>query len=345
MKEIHDIYDRVAKRCLSLSPKTTIYLINGLYHTDYSPDSTVIYNWTENNDDELHRTLADTIITINGTDSYHMEFQMTKDGDLIFRVFEYGFHHAIHHRSNMHQLHFPEPVIIYLYDRESFPDEYELEIFFGKNEPFLYRVPVFKYLKTPLPELDKRNLIAFIPFQLLQLRRDIEKERSAENIAALKKLILHDILNSINTSLQNGIITYYEAIKLGNMVLLLYRHIYSQYEELKKEGIEKMAEKALIFDIDILEYKIKNLEKSNDALISQTDSLKKELHILKEAKHSLEEEKNSLEDQKSFLEEHFNVLEMELQILRRSSRGESPESISRELQLPLNRVLEILHAE
>lgn len=189
------------------------------------------------------------------------------------------------------------------------------------------------------------NLIAFIPFQLLQLRRDIEKERSAENIAALKKLILHDILNSINTSLQNGIITYYEAIKLGNMVLLLYRHIYSQYEELKKEGIEKMAEKALIFDIDILEYKIKNLEKSNDALISQTDSLKKELHILEEAKHSLEEEKNSLEDQKSFLEEHFNVLEMELQILRRSSRGESPESISRELQLPLNRVLEILHAE
>lgn len=140
----------------------------------------------------------------------------------------------------------------------------------------------------------------------------------------MKKLILHDILNSINTSLQNGIITYYEAIKLGNMVLLLYRHIYSQYEELKKEGIEKMAEKALIFDIDILEYKIKNLEKSNDALISQTDSLKKELHIL---------------------EEHFNVLEMELQILRRSSRGESPESISRELQLPLNRVLEILHAE
>ena len=46
MKQFHTIFDRVAKRCLSLSPKTTIRLINGLYGTDYPLDSPVEYNWT-----------------------------------------------------------------------------------------------------------------------------------------------------------------------------------------------------------------------------------------------------------------------------------------------------------
>lgn len=38
MEEFYDIYDRVVKRCLSLSSKSTIHLINGLYDTGYPDD-------------------------------------------------------------------------------------------------------------------------------------------------------------------------------------------------------------------------------------------------------------------------------------------------------------------
>ena len=125
--QIHDIYDRVAKRCFSLSPRCTVQLINGLYGTDYPQDSSVIYNWTENEDDKLKRTLADTIVTINGR-GFHVEFQMTKDGDLNLRVFEYGAHYAVSNYDGNGKMDFPEPLIVYLYDENSYPDTYTLQI-------------------------------------------------------------------------------------------------------------------------------------------------------------------------------------------------------------------------
>lgn len=89
------IFDKVFKKILTLSAKAVINLINGLFGTTYPEDSTITYNWTEFMDTELRRTLADTIITVNGKYSYHIEAQLEKAGDIVFRVFEYGYHHAI----------------------------------------------------------------------------------------------------------------------------------------------------------------------------------------------------------------------------------------------------------
>ena len=92
--KIVTIYDKVFKKILTLSSKAIINLINGLFDTDYPLDSIITYNWTEFEDDNLKKILADTIITINGKDSYHLEAQMTKDDEIVFRVLEYGFSHA-----------------------------------------------------------------------------------------------------------------------------------------------------------------------------------------------------------------------------------------------------------
>ena len=70
------IFDKMFKRILTLSTKAVINLINGLFGTDYLEDSKNTYNWTEFEDDNLRKTLADTIITINDMYSYHMEAQM-----------------------------------------------------------------------------------------------------------------------------------------------------------------------------------------------------------------------------------------------------------------------------
>ena len=95
MQEIHQIYDKAFKRILTLSDKAVINLINGLFGTNYPTNSKITYNWTEHEDKDLKRTLSDSILTINDRDIYHIEAQMTEDEDIIFRVFEYGYHHAI----------------------------------------------------------------------------------------------------------------------------------------------------------------------------------------------------------------------------------------------------------
>ena len=172
--EVYQIYDKIFKKILTLSSMSVINLINGLFHTKYPSDSTITYNWTEFESEELKRILADTILTINGKYSYHMEAQMTEDEDIIFRVFEYGYGHADRNRryaidlitdeeghidsgtiESGCELLFPEPKIIYFCPSGKAPDEYILKLNFGSQGSFLYKVSTFKFLEISLEELNQ----------------------------------------------------------------------------------------------------------------------------------------------------------------------------------------------
>lgn len=58
MNQYHDMYDRVAKKCLTLSNRAIIQFINGTFGVNHPLDSKVTYNWTEHEDDDLRKTLA-----------------------------------------------------------------------------------------------------------------------------------------------------------------------------------------------------------------------------------------------------------------------------------------------
>lgn len=66
-----------------------------------------------------------------------------------------------------------------------------------------------------------------IPFQLLRLRKEIEKA---------------------------GNISHSEGVRLGRLSLLLYHHLYDRYEEMKRKWVNIMATEALILDINIIEH-------------------------------------------------------------------------------------------
>ena len=70
-----------------------------------------------------------------------------------------------------------------------------------------------------MEELERRKLIVLIPFQLLRLRKAIEKERTPENIEALKKLIRYDILETIKTNVSAGNISQTVGQKLRLITL------------------------------------------------------------------------------------------------------------------------------
>lgn len=219
MNEYHDMYDRMAKRCLMLSNRAIIQFINGIYEVNHPLDSEVTYNWTEHEDDDLRKTLADTIITIGGVSSYHLEFQMSEDGSITFRILEYGFNHAIKKQKDEAVLEFPEPILICLYEAKAVPAEKTLEIRFGNKGVYHYKVPVIKYLALSQEELHQKNMIILIPFQLLKLRKEIEKERTEENLKALKYLVTHDIINSIAMNVEAGNITPTDGRKLKSLTL------------------------------------------------------------------------------------------------------------------------------
>lgn len=250
---LHDIYDRICKRCISLSGRATIMLINELYGKDYPLDSRVDYHWTEHTDNSLRRTLSDSIITIGHTDSYHIEFQMYPDSSIVMRVFEYGYHHAVTAQNGGDTLHFPAPMIVYLYQADKLPEQHELTIYFGDDPaPYVYRVPVYDYLEKTRDAVSRMKLVVLIPFQLLRLRKAIEKKRTPENLKALKDLIQNDIIGAVDDNIAAGNLTMRDGQTLKRLTWRLYEHIYRRYEEMEHEGVNEIVDDELILDIDIL---------------------------------------------------------------------------------------------
>ena len=296
-KTIYHIYDKIFKKILTLSSTAVINLVNGLFDTDYPTESTVQYNWTEFENDKLKRILADTIITINEKYSYHMEAQMTRDEDIIFRVFEYGYSHASRTSIKDDQIYilkFPEPKIIYLYSSENIPDNHTLELDFGSQGTFLYKVSAFKFLEASVEELNQRKMIILIPFQLLKLRKIIETERTPENLEALKNLIQNDIIGSIDKNLRAGNITLDDSRKLKRLTHRLYEHIYSHYEEM--EDLNDMTDESLMLDIDIIEKQHEMELAKKDKIIAEKDIIlnenAKEIALLKEQLEKLQAAKS-----------------------------------------------------
>lgn len=92
-----------------------------------------------------------------------------------------------------------------------------------------------------------------IPFMILKLRDSIKKERTHENMEALRILILDDILNVINENQALGNITSADANKLRSLIQKLYNHLYSHYEEFIEGRFNNIMEDGLVLEDDILE--------------------------------------------------------------------------------------------
>ena len=263
MKEIYQIYDKAFKRILTLSDKTVINLINGLFGTDYPTNSKITYNWTEHEDKDLKRTLSDSILTINDRDIYHIEAQMTEDEEILFRVFEYGFGHTYKNRTfenGDETLTFPRLCIVYLDEgkKDKIPDEYTLVLKFEDQGKFFYKVPVFKLQTLSLQELNDKKLIALLPFLLLKLRKKMEKIRSKENMEELQRLVVNDIMNTIRSNEAIGNLSSTDALDLIEMTTKLYMKIYSKYKELE-EFTMRMVDQSLELTSDKYEKTVEEL--------------------------------------------------------------------------------------
>lgn len=307
---MHDIYDRTFKKILTLSSRSVINLINGLFETDYPLDSELFYNWTEFVDGDLKKTLADTIITINNQRSYHLEAQMTEDETIVFRVFDYSYHFA--ERGNFsNTLVFPEPKIIYLCPAYTAPDTEELTLDFGTQGTFTYRVNTFKFLDTPVEELDRRKLIILIPFYILRLKNVINSAKHDEVAALLHSTLFDDIINSVETNYRCQNITKADRDTLLKLTMFLMRHI-AAGKGYEKE-IDAMDE-SILFDFEIQ-------EKINKAKIEELEEkIDKQYSMLSERDMIIEKQAMNLQKQNSIIEkqaQELATLKAELEKLRK----------------------------
>ena len=300
-----------------MSQKAVINLINGLYGTNHSLDSEITYHWTESIDNNLRRTLADTIITINGFYNYHIEAQMYQDEDIVLRVFEYGFGHSIKYNRDSATLRFPSPRVIFFCDAKDAPDFYTLTLDFEDQGKFEYRVKTFKYQDYTIEDINKMKMIILIPFELLRFRELLKKEHTEQNLNTLKSLVKNDILGSIQANYSMGNITGSDARRLIQLTIKLYGHLYSEYNT---EVIEEMDE-SLILEYDHLEKKYENLEKKYENMDKRQAELDKKQAILEKSEAELKKNEAKLKKNEAELKKNEaelkNALEEKDEIIRK----------------------------
>lgn len=293
-EEVHNIFDKIFKKCITLSAKAVVRMINGIFGTDYPDDSTLVYNWTEfvKDDKKISNVLADCIVTVNGEHSYHMEAQTYVDNEVVFRVFDYGFAHAKRNAKeerNRYTMKFPSPVIIYLYYESEVPDEYVIELEFDEEQNDVdYKVPVIKLPGMTSQEMDKRNMVILVPFKLLKLREWVDKNKKVmtKTPEELKYFIENDIIGIIESNMIVGNITSTDAARLKKYTLLLRDYICSHIGADGLEEVRGMTDHSFMTDIDILceEYdnKIEALQKDNAGLQKDNADLQRNNSDLKE---------------------------------------------------------------
>ncbi len=273
MENIRNIYDRIFKRIFSLSDLATVNLINGLFGTNYPPDSKVDYLRNEFVRSDLHERLSDVVLRIQDR-IYHLEAQMKPDSAIVLRVFEYGYYVAMETRNGNMKLRFPNPIVIYLDQSENRPETSELCLEFEGQGEFTFTVKNFFYQEHEITELNQRKMVLLIPFRLLQIKNILNKEVNDENLEALRKLIQDDIIMSIDANRKVGNITKDDANQLFELTHKLYAHISKNYEELgggeaMKEllpGAMELPNDKYRIRIDELEAEIKQAEtKANQA--------------------------------------------------------------------------------
>ena len=234
------------------------------------------YNWTEHEDRDLKRTLADSILTINGKNSYHIEAQMTEDEEIVFRFIEYGFGYAYKNRTFVdggERMIFPRPCILYLDEgkKDRVPDEYKLTLLFEDQGEFTYKVPLVKLQNMSVEELNRKKMIALLPFQLLKLRKKIENLRTEKNLEELQKFVVNDIIESIYENETIGNISHSDALDLIELTTKLYMKIYSKYKELE-DFTMRMCDQSLELISDKYEKTVEELEeevKNKDEIINE----------------------------------------------------------------------------
>ena len=321
----HDIFDRIFKRIITLSSPTVINFINGIFEEDYPLDSELTYNWTESVDDKLKKTIADTIITINRTDSFHIEAQMYKDDNsIMLRMFDYGYNHSKKRPEDIYdddgircgvKLIFPKQIVIYLDSSKHIPDSYIITLVVEGGKEFSYSVPTIKFQDADMSEVIRKHMIILLPFKLLKIRERFKKEYESytENgdnerlkniVQELRDIYERDIIKTIEASFKNEEISRHDMEVLIKLTIRLFDHLYSKYSSL--EEVDNMLyDQSLDLDIDRYMDRIEELEEEvskNAELLAEKDN------TIAKKNNTIAEKDNTISEKDALIEQLQNEL-------------------------------------
>jgi predicted transposase/invertase (TIGR01784 family) len=228
------------KQLLRLSNRAIVSFINGLFGTKYPPDSPVEYLSTETVSKKLRHLMSDTRLKVNN-DIYIVEAQISFDGEMAIRVFEYGYYSGLGEKTfedTIRTITIPPARIIYWEGTGQNPPEQILRLRFSDDSYYDYKVETFEPLKYSVKALEKKGLAILLPFYVLKLRKQVEKAASGTERKRLKsgmRKLLEELEQAAVSCEKKGVIEGPDGIEIMTGLERLFRELYGQYDEFVEE--------------------------------------------------------------------------------------------------------------
>jgi hypothetical protein len=234
------VFDLLFKRLLHLSSRAVVSFINGLFGTKHPPDSAVEYLPTETVSKKLRPLMSDTRIRVND-DAYLIEAQISFDGDMMIRCFEYSYYSGLGEKTfegSVRTIKMPAARIIYWEGTGEMPAEQVLRLRFSDDSYYDYGVETFQPLTHSVKDLARKGLAILLPFYILKLREQVKKAAPGaerKKLTVEMRKLLEELEQAAADCEAKGVIEGTDANEIMAGLERLFRELYGQYDEFVEE--------------------------------------------------------------------------------------------------------------
>jgi predicted transposase/invertase (TIGR01784 family) len=240
-RETPQIFDLVFKRLIQeTSPGAVIALINGLFGTDFPPDSPVSFPNKEKVTEDLRQIVSDMLIRVAG-ELFHLDAQIDDDLNMVLRMFRYGYHEALNKKERGEDgsmtIVFPQARVLYWETTRKTPDQLTLHIIFPDKSRHDFVVPAFKVLEHEIEDLERKKLALLLPFYTLKYRKRVKAagvgEKRLELVSAVEGTFKR-VVDAVEELRKTGLLTAEDAEFIMGEAQILYAELYEPYKEFRE---------------------------------------------------------------------------------------------------------------
>lgn len=315
------LWDQIIKKLAYNCPRFLLPLIDEVYGKKYPVDTPIValsteYSVERADTKEISTIKADLTFSVDEHDIYHFECEITYEGLMAIRMFEYDVHAALSFRQDVENspylLEFPKSAVLFLQDTDKIPEYLTCMIKFQDNSTHEYKVPAVAVQSYSLEEIKEKHLCILIPFLPIRYRSRIPKDKDFETADSSKKETLENSLRKskeeltsffeetiliLEDEVRNGFLTDAEKDLILNllqksMIRVSYRNqdlcreVYTMTEPILKLRSDKYWELKRAYDQQSLILANKDAELADkDAILEEYKRLYGELKPVSSTTH------------------------------------------------------------
>ena len=265
------IWDEIMKMGFKRHPRLILPLIAELFGERYNDETLIEFlsteyaleRYRESGLGTLHSVRADIVLRIGRTDIYHFECQITVDGEMVIRMYEYDLQIALIHSKGTETdifgkekrtVWFPRSAVLHIDSSEFTEENMVLNFRFPNGTDYSYEVPVMKVQSYDLQQIYDKKLYFLIPFLPIRFRRELKK-RESQLVCSDLTAFISECIMILARAVTEAQITRDEYGNIMDMLNRSIGYLFGDNKEIVKE-VQKLMEPLFRLRSEIIEEEV-----------------------------------------------------------------------------------------